>query len=83
MPIQAGDLQIVGVGASALVARGNHQQNHDADSHVRQVQAGDGEEGGAEQVIAPGILEQPYPFINQSKPLSQVQAGKNDAAKAR
>ena len=47
MPVEAQDLQIVGVIPPAFVAQADDDERNDSACHVREVQAGDAVETGA------------------------------------
>ena len=78
MPVEAQDLQIVGVIPPAFVAQADDDERNDSACHVREVQAGDAVETGSKQTRAPWILQQGHAFINQAHPLTNVQQGESN-----
>src|SRR5262249_53253966 len=80
MPVQAPDFQIHGVVASTLVTQRDYSNSNAASSHVREMQASNTEECGAEQTRAPTIPKNANPPGNQAKPLLEVQEGKHAPA---
>src|ERR1700746_1143090 len=79
VPVQAGDLQVIGVVTAAFVSDSHGKQGYHAGANVQQVEAGDAEEGRAKKSGAPRIVKHGHAFTNQREPLTNVQQGKNNA----
>src|SRR3954463_11472222 len=77
VPVEARDLQVIGVVATTFVTDSDSEQSEDSSDHMQKVQSCNGEEGSSEQGSAPWIVEQCRAFANQPEPLADVQERKN------
>src|ERR1700747_1517946 len=62
VPVQAGDLQVIGVVTAAFVSDSHGKQGYHAGANVQQVEAGDAEEGRAKKSGAPRIVKHGHAF---------------------
>src|SRR6516225_7459465 len=72
VPIEGPDLDIVPLIAPSSVAERDHAQRDYAADHVRQVQASNREEGGAEHGRSPGVLKEANALADQAQPFAKV-----------
>src|SRR5437870_9462707 len=72
VPVEAGDFDVFVLELTAADGEGHDAEVDHADDDVRHVQAGDAEEGGAEEGLAPFVRERRHVLVvDQVQPLGE------------
>src|ERR1700722_15475018 len=81
VPVQAADLNVVGIELTPAIACGNDKHVDDADGDVRHVHAGNAKKGRSEQRHALRTCPKTVALAEQVKPLANVEDVEQDATK--